>query len=318
MTRRRLISRLGYGLLLGLALLILVGGVMLDLALKPSGGKARDLEASYRYMFATYPGLEAWVDSLRHADALRDTTIVASDGVRLHALYVEAHRPTRATAVIVHGYTDNAIRMLMIGRMFHHDLGYNILLPDLRNSGLSEGNHYNMGWFDRHDVRRWIDVANNRFGGDTQMVLHGISMGAATVMMLSGDDLPAYVRCVVEDCGYTSVWDEFAYRLKADHGLPAFPLIHIASAVCAVRYGWSFGEASALAQVRRSRLPMLFIHGQRDDYVPDYMVHSLYEAKSGDKELWITPATVHATSYRDAPAEYTARVAAFAHRYISP
>lgn len=309
------IKRSLIGLLLAIIFLLVAGGYMLRVSLQPEP-TSRDLDASYQYMYATYPRLKSWVDSLRSEHALRDTMIVASDGSRLHGLYVRAALPTKATAVIIHGYTDNAIRMLMIGQMYHADLGYNILLPDLRNSGLSDGDHYQMGWHDRWDALRWMEVANEVFGGDTQMVVHGISMGAATTMMVSGEKQEPYVRCFVEDCGYTDVWEEFEYKLDQLYGLPSFPLMQVTDLLCRWRYGWGFREASALEQVRKCRLPMLFIHGDNDDYVPSSMVYPLYEAKPQPKELWVVPSATHAMSYRDNPDEYTDRVRSFVSRYI--
>ena len=130
--------------------------------------------------------------------------------------------------------------MLPIGHLYSHHLGYNILLPDLHAHGLSEGDAVQMGWLDRLDVLQWMDTANELFGDSTRMVVHGVSMGAATTMMVSGEELPPYVKCFVEDCGYTSVWDEFKGELKNQFGLPAFPLLDVASWLCKLKYGWSF------------------------------------------------------------------------------
>ena len=129
-------------------------------------------------------------------------------------------------------------------------------------------------------------------------------MGAATTMMVAGESQRPYVKCFVEDCGYTSVWDEFSNELKTSFGLPAFPLMHTASWLCDLKYGWNFREASALAQVAKCELPMLFIHGDADDYVPTWMVYPLYEAKPGEKELWLVPGdtpTPTGTTGRNTP-----------------
>ena len=304
-----------------LAALCIGGGLyLLDYALCPTaeekGYRAPALEQSWQYMAATYPYVGVWADSLRHADALRDTFITAADGTRLHALYAAAPQPTKRTAVIVHGYTDNAIRMLMIGYLYHHDLRCNILLPDLRHAGLSEGTHIQMGWNDRLDVMRWMNVADSIFGGDTRMVVHGISMGAATTMMVSGEQVPHCAKCFVEDCGYTAVWAQFSKELNEQFGLPDFPLLYTASLLCKLRYGWSFNEASALKQVHKCHLPMLFIHGDADDYVPTQMVYALYDTKPEPKELWVVPGAAHAASYRDNREEYTRRVKEFTDRYL--
>lgn len=305
-------------LILGVCLIILAASslYMLSFSLSPANHDGLDMEGSWEYMFKNYPELKPWADSLQQAEALKDTFIVAPDDKRLHAFYVEAATPTPKTAVIVHGYTDNAIRMMMIGYLYSRSLGYNILLPDLRHSGLSEGDHIQMGWLDRLDVLQWMDVANHLYGGNTQMVVHGISMGAATTMMVSGETLPDYVKCFVDDCGYTSVWDQFAKEMKEQFGLPAFPILHATSLLCDIKNGWNFQEASALKQVEKCKLPMFFIHGEEDGYVPTYMVYPLYEAKPEPKELWTVPETDHATAYKLNKEEYTERIRQFTNKYI--
>lgn len=311
---------LKYGLSgLIIILLLLIGGgsfFMLDYSLKPAYNKGRNIASSYHYMCKEYPFLEPWVDSLQNVAAIRDTFIINPEKKRLHAIYIKAASPTNKTAVIVHGYTDDCIRMLMIGYLYNKKLQYNILLPDLQYHGRSEGSAIQMGWKDRIDVQQWMDVANHLYGGRTEMVVHGISMGAATVMMLSGETQPAYVKCFVEDCGYTSVWDEFNYELKVQFDLPPFPLLYTTSALCQLKYGWNFKEASALKQVEKCHYPMLFIHGDADTYVPTRMVYPLFKAKPEPKELWIVPGVKHALSYKTFPKEYTARVKSFVGKYI--
>ena len=289
---------------------------MLGYSLKPKENKGKDIPGSYEYMRRTYPFITPWLDSLQTAGALRDTFIINPEGRQLHAIFAAAAQPTDKTAVIVHGYTDNAIRMLMIGYLYNKDLNYNIFLPDLQDNGLSEGPAIQMGWKDRLDVLNWMNIADSIFGNNTQMVVHGISMGAATTMMVSGEPQRPFVRCFVEDCGYTSVWDEFSHELKASFHLPPFPLMYTTSWLCEKKYGWNFKEASSLKQVAKSQLPMLFIHGDKDTYVPTWMAYSLYEAKPEPKELWIVPGAAHAVSYKENKQEYTDRVRAFVGRYI--
>lgn len=315
MKTKKLIIGIGITLILLMAALLGTSQYMLDYSLRPEN-RGQDQEESWQYMFNKYPYLKPWVDSLKQAEALKDTFIYSPDHVKLHAYYVKAAQPTARTAVVVHGYTGNAIRIMMIGYLYNKELGFNILLPDLRYSGLSEGEAIQMGWHDRKDVMQWMEVANRIYGDSTRMVIHGISMGAATTMMVSGEAQPHYVKGFVEDCGYTDVWDQFSKELKAQFGLPRFPLMYTADWLCRLEYGWSFREASALKQVARCRLPMLFIHGDKDDYVPTWMVYKLYEAKPGPKELWIVPEADHARSYLFNTEEYTEKVKAFTDRYI--
>ena len=141
-------------------------------------------------------------------------------------------------------------------------------------------------------------------------------MGGATTMMISGESQPDYVKCLVDDCGYTSVWDQFGKELKVQFNLPEMPLMYISSWLCGIFKGWTFQEASAIEQVKKCKLPMLFIHGEKDDYVPTWMVYDLYQAKPEPKELWVVPDADHARSYLLNKEEYTEKVKLFTDKYI--
>ena len=288
-----------------MGVLVGAGSYMLDFSLAPDPTRA-NTDSCYRQLFTDYPETREWMDSLRTHHALRDTMIVMPGGYRLHTYYI--NRGSQRTAMVIHGWRDQAIKFFYLARMYERLLGYNVVMPDLYASGMSDGDMLRMGWLDRLDVLQLLDV----FKADT-MVVHGVSMGAATTMMMSGEQMPEDIRDLrfVADCGYTSVWDEFAGELKNQFGLPAFPLMYTTSLLCQLRYGWNFDEASALRQVAKCRYPMFFIHGDSDDFVPTYMVHQLYDAKSAPKELWITKGTDHAHSYKNHRTEYVARVRRF-------
>ena len=284
--------------------------IFLSYALSPNQRSNFNEENEYQIMKTDYPNIANWIDSIR--PHLADTFITNHENMKLHARYAAAHDATPRTAIIIHGYKMNSLSMLHIAYLFHHDLNYNILLPDLQAHGLSDGDEIQMGWKDKDDIKQWIDVANNVFGGHTQMVITGISMGGATTMMTSGETLPQCVKCFVEDCGYSSVWDEFAAQLKDQFGLPSFPLMNITSRLCQLKYGWSFAEAQQIEQVRKSTKPMLFIHGDKDDFVPYRMLQPLYEAKTkGKKAIFIAKGSIHAMAYRDQHEEYTKVVKEF-------
>ncbi len=278
---------------------------MLSFSLSPNPQR-NDTAFYYREQFMLYPETRPWVDSLRTIHALRDTFVTMPTGERHHARYV--NRNSNKTALIIHGWRDNAIKFLYLARLYEHELGYNIVLPDLHAHGQSEGDMIQMGWLDRKDALHWLTL----FQTDT-MVVHGVSMGAATTMMLSAEQMPAGIKDLhfVEDCGYTSVWDEFSGQLQNMFGLPEFPLMYSTSALCKLRYGWSFGEASPLRQVSQCSYPMLFIHGDCDSFVPTAMVYPLYDAKPTPKELWITKGAEHAQSYLKHKEEYIEKVRTF-------
>lgn len=332
------------GITLLVIIIVSVGGgyYLSNIGLQPNDTH-RDLAWNKKLMYERYPFLEQWNDSLQEVHALKDTLITNVEGKKLHAFYIASAKPTNHTAVIVHGYEACAFRMMHIGYLYNHDLGYNILLPDLQYHGQSEGDAIQMGWKDRLDVMEWMDVANNLFksttknslkdkvnsttqmvnnttqiiNGTTQMIVHGISMGAATTMMVSGEKLPNYVKAFVEDCGYTSVWDQFKKELNMGYGVPAFPILYTADLFCKLRFGWGFKEASALKQVKKCTRPMLFIHGLKDLYVPTKMVYPLFEAKPAPKQLLLVPGAIHAYSYKQNPKKYTATVRLFLQKYIT-
>ncbi len=295
-------------------LLIGVGEYFLHVALSHDSSYF-NADNAFNYQKKDFPWTAQWIDSIRTTGALRDTFVINREGVKLHAWYMPAQKSTGNTAVIVHGYKYHSVGMIPIAYMFHHDLEWNVLLPDLSGHGLSDGDRVQMGWNDRKDVAQWIKVAHETFLSDT-LVVHGISMGAATTMCVSGDEQPPYVRGYIEDCGYTSVWDEFKHELRRTYHLPSFPLLNTASLLNKIQYGWSFTEASPIKQVAKCQKPMLFIHGDNDDYVPTWMVHPLYEAKPQPKELWLAPGSAHADAIRDHHEEYTQRVKEFLHKYI--
>lgn len=288
------------------AVLLAASCYLLSFSLNPPGREAQTIQ----WLKDTYPGTAEWMDSMTTAGALRDTFIVSNRGRRLHA-YLAQCDSAQGTVILVHGYTDEARRMMMLGKLYYDSLHYNILLPDHERHGQSEGDAIQMGWLDRLNIIRWTGIADSLWHGN-DVVLHGISMGAATVMMCSGDTLPPSVKAIIEDCGYTSVWDEFSGEIKNQFGLPIHPLLDVASCLCQLRYGWNFKEASSLRQVQKSSLPMLFIHGDSDTFVPTAMVYTLYEAKThGYKRLWIAKGTAHARAYHDHPQEYYQQVKDF-------
>lgn len=317
-----------------LVLLYLAADLALGMLVAP--GARADYDVRHADIGSDYPEAEAWLDSLRGCDALRDTFITAGGGRRLHALYARSAVATPKTAILVHGWHNSSIGMLSYGYIYNGLLGWNILLPDLNAHGLSDGTSIGMGWNDRLDLMRWIGVADSLFApadsltgrrtAGTEILLHGVSMGAATVMCTGGEQLPPCVKAIIEDCGYTSVRDEVeSYSdelsrdatglIKAVAGLKSV-VIPAASLLCRLRYGWSFGEASPLRQVAKCRLPMMFIHGTDDDFVPTWMVRPLYDAKPEPKVLWLAPGSKHARSYQDHQAEYINRVRGFTDTYV--
>lgn len=289
------------------------GKFMAHYALTPTPHGVDDIERTRHKADSLLAGSTAWYDALKAQGILKDEWITGEDGYKLHACYVTAARPAEAqgTAVVVHGYTDNHFVFLYLVRMYRDIFNYNVLFPDLQYHGYSEGDEVQMGWKDRLDVLKWIEVAHNKFG-DNFMVLHGVSMGAATVMMTSGEPLPEYVKCFVEDCGYSSVRNQFKKNLKDMSPLLPTAILSSASIVSGKEFGWRFEDADCMKQLAKSSRPMLFIHGDADDFVPFSHLQMNYNAKKhGYKEMYVCHGAVHANSYQKDPDTYIFKVSNF-------
>lgn len=253
----------------------------------------------------------------QHVTKQRWHELSATGRLKLDANYIAAAKETQKTAIVAHGFMGNKDKMFQYAYMFHQ-LGYNVLLPDARGHGDSQGKVIGYGWPDRLDYLKWIKKVIARKGADSEIVVFGTSMGGATTMMVSGvKNMPKQVKAFIEDCGYTDAESEIAYQAKQLYHLPKFPLVNIVSGINWAKNGYTFKTASALNQVKKNRRPMLFIHGAHDHFVPTKMVYPLYHADKGPKQLLIVPGQGHARSYQNHPKLYTETVKKFLERYIN-
>ena len=239
-------------------------------------------------------------------------TIASPRGGRIHADMIRNENPSDVWVICLHGFT-SAPRDFGGAAKVYHEWGYNTLLPYLCGHGDSEDKSVSMGWLDRIDVAAWIDYLVREFG-NPKIILHGVSMGAATAMMTTGEALPTNVICAVADCGYTSVWDEYAVQAKATLHIPVF-MIHALNAVVRLKQGFSLKDASCVAQLRKSKTPTLFIHGEGDDFVPFWMLDEVYDACAAEKEKLSVPGAGHAESAYEAELYYGA-IRDFINRYL--
>lgn len=239
----------------------------------------------------------------------RSVNLSSQDHLQLNALYLPASTYTTKTVILAHGYSSKGVEMASHAKFFHETLGYNILLPDARGHGDSDGHYSGFGWHDRLDYLQWIDYLIAQNGEKEQIVLLGVSMGGATVMMVSGEKLPSQVKAIIEDCGYSSVDAQLSYQLKRMYKLPSFPLLQATSAMTKLKAGYDFYEASALNQVKKATVPMFFIHGDADTFVPTDMVYALYDqCASKKKDLWIVEGAGHAMAYSTAKDLYIQKI----------
>lgn len=231
----------------------------------------------------------------------------------INALLYKQDNETSKYAIVVHGYRASVKSVSYIAKRYFEE-GYNVLLPYLRAHLGSDYDYSTMGWHERFDIIDWIKYIDSTTQ-DAKIVLHGVSMGAATVMMTTGEILPSSVVCAIEDCGYTSVYDAYRYKIPKMLKLPAFPSVDIFRHAIKKRVGFDIKEASALNQVKKSHTPTLFIHGNEDSVVPVSMAHELYFNASCEKELLVCRGANHEMSALLYPDKYWGKVWEFIAKY---
>ena len=236
------------------------------------------------------------------------------DGLKLHAVAYLQKEKSDLWAICVHGYTGNPESMANYGRNYF-EKGFNVLLPDNRAHGKSEGRYIGMGYLDKNDVLLWIKKIISD-DPNASIVLHGESMGSSTIMMLTGESLPSHVKCAICDCGYTSVWDEFVYVRTHSLHMNIYPILPIASFFCKVRIGYFLKEASTIRPLAHSKTPTFFVHGGADDFVPSSMLIPNYVACAAPKDWYMFPDAGHCLSqFVNAPL-YWIKVWGFVKKYI--
>ena len=238
--------------------------------------------------------------------------MTSRDGLTLHG-YLHEKAGCHDYLVTVHGYRGCALDNGALYRYMASE-GFSTLVVDVRGHGESGGRWLSMGLWEADDLALWVDFIVSKDPA-ARIALHGVSMGGATVMMLSGRN-PAHVKAIVEDCGYSSTYDEFACQMKAMFHLPAHPLLDIISLWCRFRLGFSFKDVTPKNEVTKTRIPMMFIHGDADTFVPFAMVYENRDAHRGEHELWVAEGVVHGAGMIVLEDEYRRRVAAFIRKYI--
>lgn len=251
-----------------------------------------------------------WFDNTEHEEILIPSR---EKNIKLHGHYFEGTEKN-LWAIVIHGWT-NINREMSGYAMEYHKRGYNVIIPDLRGHGNSESNYVSMGWLDRLDIVTWINyiVSNNP---DAQIVLHGVSMGSATTMMTTGENLPANVVCAVSDCGFTSVYDIFEDQAIRKYKIPPKLVMPPASLVNKLVNGFTFKEASSVEQLKKSKTPTLFLHGDKDDFVLPENLDKVYAACAAEKEKYIVKGAEHAVSSHWFHEEYWDVVDKFLAKYV--
>nr|WP_272950452.1 alpha/beta hydrolase [Companilactobacillus halodurans] len=237
------------------------------------------------------------------------------NGLKIRARFLPADDKSFKTVIVVHGFGSSSKYMGSYVRMFH-DAGYNVLTPDLRSFGLSQGQYSGYGFQDRPDMVNWIKLINQKFGNKSEIGLYGISMGASTVMYALEKPLPN-VKFAIADCGYSSISGELSYQLKDMFHLPSFPIIPTTSLLSKLLADYNFYQADTKKFLKNNLVPLYIIHGAEDKFVPTKNAYQNFNYNKGPKKLWIVKHAGHAGSLTQSRQTYIDNVTAFAKKYFS-
>jgi len=249
---------------------------------------------------------QKWLEE--HSQSLKMLTF---DQLSLHAYYID--HQSDVYMILVHGYRGDGTTILSPIKNFNQ-WGYNLLIPDLRGHGRSEGNYIGMGWIDRLDILEWIDYIIQK-DENAKIILYGVSMGGATVMNVAGENPPSQVKAVIEDCGYTSAKD-MLFNQIAEYGKWSQIVLFMSEFATYFRAGYDLEDASPIKQVKKATLPILFIHGSLDDFVPFSMLDELYHEAHFPKEKLIIQGANHANSCSVNSQLYYSTIKKFILKYI--
>lgn len=253
-------------------------------------------------------------------EAKQSVTLRSHDGLKLHGWLLDpdcSDPQPHLYAICCHGYTGEPAEMAKWAHRYAQ-LGFTVLLPAQRAHELSEGRYVGMGLLESDDLLGWVSLITAA-DPDARILLHGNSMGAATVMMAAGDArLPRNVVAAISDCGYSSVVSQFTDNAEAMFRLPhslAVLLVKVASHVSERKAGYRFEDASCVKALRHATIPMMFIHGGADTFVnPKYLDINYNACASIDREKLLIPGADHTMSASTDPDRYWRRVNSFVKR----
>ena len=240
----------------------------------------------------------------------KEAVVTSYDGLRLFGkCYIaSADAPW---LIMLHGYRSGAERDFCGGLKFGIDSGFNVLLVDQRAHGKSEGKCLTFGIKERYDCLTWINYVISQAGGSCKIALYGMSMGAATVLMAAGSELPKNVVCIVADCGYTSPKAIIKKVIREMH-YPIFPTYALVRLGGMLFGGFGIEEYSAVQAMEKGDIPVLFIHGDDDRFVPcDMSRENHRHCRAEGKKLLIVPNAGHGMSYMSDKRAYLGTVSEF-------
>ena len=236
------------------------------------------------------------------------------DGLKLHAYFFPTEEKPKKFVLGIHGYKSYARPEFGPYIQWYQSLGYSLLLPDDRAHAPSEGKYIGFGVLDRLDCVDWANWIVENYGSDVEILIHGVSMGGATVLAASAEDaLPGQVMGIVSDCGYTAAWEILTCQLRDTFHIPPVLVLPAAEKFCKALAGYDFHSFTPIEQVKKAKVPILFVHGTEDKMVPYFMVDKLYEVCASRKAKFVVEGAGHAESIALDPEGYHRAVRDFFH-----
>lgn len=239
----------------------------------------------------------------------RPVAIKSHDGLKLHGIWVEAENP-KGTILLAHGYRSTKLVDFALVYELYHKLGMNILVPDQRSHGESEGKYITFGVKESRDMVSWVEYHNASFG-KFPLILSGLSMGASTMLYLADSDLPDNVKGIIADCGFTSPKEIISSVFHRVISLPAGPALWVADIFARIFAGFRLNEKDTRQTLKNSKLPVLMVHGTGDGFVPCEMTQQGYDACTGKKDLLLVEGAEHGVSFLVDREGYAEKVLSF-------
>lgn len=237
------------------------------------------------------------------------------DGLTLAAELFDVEN-AKGTIISVHSFCSSPFKDFGNVAKYYHELGYRVLMPYQRAHGKSEGEYISYGINECRDIVEWAGLIARRYGAEDNIFLHGVSMGATSVIMATGySELPANVHGVIADSAFISPYSLFRYIVKRDLKLPTFPFLYAMEAICKEKAGFGFSDYSTLEALDDCTRPVLFIHGADDVLVPVDMAEANYDVCHTEKELVIIDGAQHALGYYVDKEKCEEAVRSFLDRY---
>lgn len=237
-------------------------------------------------------------------------SIQSPHGYQLSGYYVSqsSKQPCRGVAVLCHGITWNLVGSIKYLPLFYNQ-GMDVVLYDHRNHGESGGERTGFGAYEVDDLNQVLDYVEARCGKGIFIATHGESMGAAIVLQQLATD--KRVKACIADCGFSDLVALLRYRLKASYPWLKLPMLPLVRAWIRIVAGFDMAKISPLGASKEAQIPILWIHGESDDYIPPEMSVAMYDAKAGEKALLLVPGAKHAGAYMTDPLLYQKTVEAF-------